>query len=156
MKAGGGIFISRTGASIIHNRITDNVIDDMMSNVFAFLGGGIYSDAQEEEDWVIIENNIIDGNKVSSNLGGSVGGGIYTCNNARIINNIISDNISQNIANGWSQAGGGQIDGALAWGHIAVISNNLIQLKNPPSLTVVMYVWLSRFYKFAPWANIVD
>ena len=127
-RIGGGIYIYFTGAKIIHNRVTGNIVDDTQeaSGLLA-IGGGIYSNSNEQQSWVILENNVIDNNKAISKFDIAAAGGFYTCSNARIINNLISDNASTNTMNGLSEGGAGAFDGIIEWGHIAVIRNNHIK-----------------------------
>jgi hypothetical protein len=127
-QAGGGIYITFAGAKIIHNRITENIIDDTQSiSGEIVLGAGIYSNSLEQENWVVIENNVISSNKVISKSDLAAGGGFYTCNNTRITNNIFSDNNCKNTMVGYAEGGAGACDGAIEWDHIAIIRNNLIK-----------------------------
>jgi len=91
---GGGIFISGGGAKICHNIITENNIDDgIYSGTQYFAGGaGIFTDYEDPSYWTVIEYNVITHNLVTGYHKCAYGGGIYVCNNTRVINNEIKFN----------------------------------------------------------------
>jgi hypothetical protein len=94
-RDGGGIFISGSGAKIIHNRITGNVIDDTQAvNGANCFGAGIYVNWENSVYWVVIENNEIDSNMLISQYALAAGAGIYSAHSSRIIDNVIHENTS--------------------------------------------------------------
>jgi predicted outer membrane repeat protein len=115
-RDGGGIWISYAGAKIIHNRITGNTIDDtqMVNGVNCF-GAGICTDFNDYDSWVVIEDNVIDGNVLITKNDATCGAGIYISYKSRIIHNTISDNTSQAILNGAGIGGGIVCTGDFGW-----------------------------------------
>lgn len=94
IKTGGGIFISGSGARIMNNRIVQNHLNYNMfgDTTDIFRGAGIGMEETDGEDWVIIENNVIEQNTCVSNAIEASGAGISIYGNARIINNSIINN----------------------------------------------------------------
>lgn len=106
-RCGGGIYISGSGAKIIHNKITSNTVDDTQAGSGQeTYGGGIGTSHEDADYWVIIEHNQIYNNTVVSQYGWSAGGGIYDSYNARIAENVITENTSTTTTNGWASGGG--------------------------------------------------
>jgi hypothetical protein len=138
-KAGGGIFISGSGAKIIHNHITENNLSyNMLSDsVDIFDGSAISTEWKPDQNWVVIENNVIDHNScMSANFqAGSSGICIYC--NARIAYNTITDNICTGLENSSALAGGICCATDPAWDNTVtaivndnVITNNIVQAEN--------------------------
>jgi predicted outer membrane repeat protein len=106
-RCGGGIYISGSGAKIIHNKVTSNMVDDTQSGSGQeTYGGGIGTSHEDAGYWLIIEHNQIYNNSSVTKYGWSAGGGIYNSYNTRIANNIITENISLATTNGWGSGGG--------------------------------------------------
>ena len=103
-RAGGGIACYNSGAKILHNIIVDNHI---VSDAFITTGGGINGGFPGDTSWIVIENNTIINNSVTSTTaaGQALGGGIDLVANARVINNIIKSNTVQ--SNNTTAWGGG-------------------------------------------------
>jgi predicted outer membrane repeat protein len=93
-KAGGGVFIKNSGAKIIHNHITQNHLAySPLGNIIdAYDGAGIAVAWFNNSDWVIIEHNTVDYNSCINNAIESGGAGIWLCCNARIKDNLVSNN----------------------------------------------------------------
>jgi len=132
-RVGGGIWISGSGANIRNNIITRNRCEDiLLPNILQDWGGGICSDVDQDDFWIVIENNVIDSNYVisDSSTGVCIGGGMVINNNCRIINNIIKNNVAKNLVNTiYSSQGGGMVVSLMdtAWLKKAIIQNNLIE-----------------------------
>ncbi|MEI6749484.1 MAG: choice-of-anchor Q domain-containing protein [Bacteroidota bacterium] len=127
-RDGGGIWISNSGAKIIHNKITQNVIDDSQPvNGANCYGAGICSDVGDLDLWIVIDGNTIEDNTCISKNEGSEGAGICTYYNSRISNNIIKHNSirSYSDASGW--AAGISCEGDRTWDRTMNVINNLIQ-----------------------------
>jgi predicted outer membrane repeat protein len=125
-RCGGGIFISGSGAKIIYNKITANTVDDTQpGNGQETYGGGIGTSHEDADYWIVIEHNQIFNNTAVTKYGWSAGGGIYDSYNARINDNVITDNYSLATTNGWGSGGG--------FSHIDLdggVSNTLILTNN--------------------------
>ena len=84
-RCGGGIFIHRCGAKIIHNKITANTVDDTKpgsgQRVF---GGGIGTSTDDLDFWIVIEQNQVYNNTATSKFVFASGGGICVVYNTRI------------------------------------------------------------------------
>ncbi len=106
---GGGIFVSGGGAKICHNIIFGNEIDDgIYSGTQYFVGGGgIFTNYEAPGYWTVIENNTITNNSVTGHRQCAYGGGIYLCNNTRIINNQILFNQCWALGTANDMEGGG-------------------------------------------------
>ncbi len=96
-RCGGGIFIHRCGAKIIHNKITANTLDDTKpgsgQRVF---GGGIGTNTDDLDHWIVIEHNQVFNNTAVTKFDISCGGGICVFYNTRIIGNFIAENTCEN------------------------------------------------------------
>ena len=135
-RCGGGIYISGSGARIIHNRITSNTVDDTQAgNGQETYGGGIGTSHEDADYWIIIENNQIYNNSAVTKYGWSAGGGIYCSYNARIANNVIFENTSLATTNGWGSGGGFShvdLDGGTA--NTLIIINNIFHHNTAQSI----------------------
>jgi len=87
-RSGGGIACWNSGATISHNKITENGV---FSSIQAF-GGGIASLKNSGLRWLVIDSNIISNNTAEANTLASIGGGVFTSDNAIVSNNTIEDN----------------------------------------------------------------
>ncbi len=107
-RAGGGIWISGSGALICHNRIIGNHLGDtLMTQSAGCFGGGIATDFDEAHHLAVILDNFIAGNTVVSSHAGAIGGGIHAANDARMEGNLIADNrCAVRSLTGWAQGGG--------------------------------------------------
>jgi hypothetical protein len=105
---GGGIWIYNSGARIRNNIIRNNTVNDTLrENSNGTYGAGISTVDSSGSSWVIIENNEICGNTSISNHYISTGGGIYSLNNTRIYDNIISNNECLGLGDSTDTFGGG-------------------------------------------------
>ena len=103
MREGGGVFCSASGGRIIHNIIKNNKSEIATGMSW---GGGFASSPPFVPTFVILENNVFEGNY----LKGSVmtgGGGASFCSSGRIIKNIFIHNTI--FAEEGSAGGGGLI-----------------------------------------------
>ncbi|HEX2975831.1 MAG TPA: choice-of-anchor Q domain-containing protein, partial [Bacteroidales bacterium] len=89
----GGILVRNSGAKIINNHITHNIIDATQPNRNAF-GAAISTPWESTEEWIVILNNTIDSNKCISGSLDALGAAIISCYNTRMMNNIIINNSS--------------------------------------------------------------
>jgi predicted outer membrane repeat protein len=125
-RCGGGIYISGSGAKIIHNKITENTVDDtQQGNGQEAYGGGIGTSHEDADYWIVIEHNQIYNNTAVTKYDWSAGGGIYDSYNARIANNVITENTSTSTTDGWGSGGGFShidLDGGAA--NTLIILNN--------------------------------
>jgi hypothetical protein len=125
-RCGGGIYISGSGAKIIHNKITANTVDDtQLGNGQETYGGGIGTSHEDGSYWIVIEHNRIYNNTAVTQYGWACGGGIYDSYNARIADNVIYGNYSLATTDGWGSGGGFShidVDGGEA--NTLVIRNN--------------------------------
>ena len=107
---GGGIFGFYAGASILNNKIMNNVADmtPFPQSIGALGGGAAFESAGDETTWCIFEGNtIIDNSVIGIDQGD--GGGIFTSGNTRIRNNVIQNNSAVVVAqtgNLWALGGG--------------------------------------------------
>jgi hypothetical protein len=133
-REGGGIWVSGAGVKIKNNIITRNICEDInLPAIRSDVGGGIASDPDFNDFWIVIEDNVIDSNYVISDspAGCCTGGGIAIFSNCRIINNIIKNNVGKILVNTvwWSQGSGACIFSADSLGNslnkVAIIQNNL-------------------------------
>jgi len=93
---GGGIRCYSSGAKIIFNKITNNIVN---AGIATGPGGGIYANSLGQFYYIIIENNIISNNSTYGHL--SHGGGIRMKDmEGRIINNIIKQNYCRRLPGG--------------------------------------------------------
>ncbi|MHC1777711.1 MAG: choice-of-anchor Q domain-containing protein [Lentimicrobium sp.] len=133
IRAGGGIYISGSGAKIIHNHITENHLNDSLPGSAQIVdGAGLFSAWDIENHWIVIDHNNIDYNSCYSQLEQSAGAGFGVWYNSRITNNTISNNICTGRGNASVFGGGfycaGDITGQLlvtAIVHHNTIKNNL-------------------------------
>lgn len=99
-REGGGIFISSSGAKILHNHITGNNLNNtLMGNTDYVNGAGIGCEWKLDSHWVVVSDNIIDQNSCTSNILGANNAGISMYYNARITGNTISGNICKGTGN---------------------------------------------------------
>jgi hypothetical protein len=130
-RAGGGIWISAAGPTIRDNYVRGNRCENLTASVFNIVGGGIASALEQEDFWIIIENNIIDSNLAITNKpdGWSSGGGLCICNNCSIIDNIIRNNVCKTLiaTSGWAQGAGAIIGSVTNQNKQAIIQNNLFK-----------------------------
>lgn len=129
-RAGGGIFISGSGAKIIHNHLTENLLNFnlLADTIDIFDGSAIATQWMADQSWVVIENNVIDHNTCISKKYQAGGAGICVYCNTRIADNIITDNISmgQESSSAFSGAVACATDPAWNTTVTAIIKNNLI------------------------------
>ncbi|UCF64581.1 MAG: right-handed parallel beta-helix repeat-containing protein [bacterium] len=118
-RVGGGIFCYSSGARIVHNKIVSNLITAQNAR-----GGGIGAFPFGNNNYSIIEDNIISMNTCTGIQRGQ-GGGIYMPQ-GKIYHNIIRENLCQAGQNGYALGGG--IHGAcdLNVQRHLYITNNLI------------------------------
>ncbi|MCX6235485.1 MAG: T9SS type A sorting domain-containing protein [Bacteroidetes bacterium] len=99
-RAGGGVFISNSGAMIIHNHITENHLTyTIPGSAQIVAGAGLSCEFNMADHWIIIDHNLIDYNSCYSGSVESDGAGLVVCYNARITNNTISNNTCTGAAN---------------------------------------------------------
>jgi hypothetical protein len=92
-RAGGGVFISGSGAKIIHNHITENHLNDTLpGSAQVVLGAGLSTEWKMGDHWVVIDYNFIVHNSCYSSSVESNAAGLFVCYNSRITNNTISEN----------------------------------------------------------------
>ena len=138
-QGGGGIFISGSGAKIIHNHITQNHLDYnlLVDKIDLPDGSAIATEWKIDDNWVVIEHNLVDLNTcISANLqAGGAGVNVYC--NSRIAYNTITNNTSTGLENSSAMAGGLGCATDPAWNntvtaivHHNTISNNLAQAVN--------------------------
>jgi predicted outer membrane repeat protein len=149
-RGGGGIFIAGSGAKIVNNRITENHLSDtIFGSATVITGAGIHYKWEENDDWVVIDHNVIDHNSCYSSGGeaGSVGADIAS--NARISYNTFANN--EAIANESCHALGAAFccwtdpswnDTVTAYIHHNVIKNNLAIATNNFAEGAGGMIWL--------------
>jgi hypothetical protein len=128
-RAGGGIFISSSGAKIIHNHITDNHLSNVFSgDAQTVCGAGIGSEWVSGAHWVVVSNNIIDQNSCTSNDVGAGGAGINMYYNTRITGNTISGNTCTGQGSAYAIGAGFScgMDGTALYDETAIVNDNLI------------------------------
>jgi hypothetical protein len=138
-QAGGGIFISGSGAKIIHNHITQNHLNYnlLVDKIDLPDGSAIATEWKIDDNWVVIEHNLVDLNTcISANLQAG-GAGINVYCNSRIAYNTLTNNTSTGLENSSAMAGGLACATDPAWNntvtaivHHNTISNNLVQAVN--------------------------
>ncbi|MBK6966252.1 MAG: hypothetical protein IPH20_20595 [Bacteroidales bacterium] len=85
-RAGGGVYISSSGAKIIHNHITENSLNNTLYAVTEFAdGAGIGCKWNIGNHWIVVSGNTIDHNSCRSNSVGATGAGISINYNSRIM-----------------------------------------------------------------------
>ncbi len=93
IREGGGVFISSSGAKLLHNHITNNNLSNiLLGNTNYIRGAGIGCELKTNPHWVVVSDNVINFNSCNSNNWGASGAGISICYNSRITENTISDN----------------------------------------------------------------
>ncbi len=106
-RCGGGVYISGSGARIVHNKITENKVDDTQEGKGQeTYGGGIGTSNEGADHWIVISHNAIYDNTAVTKYGQAAGGGIYDSYNARIEGNFIAGNYSLATTDGWGSGGG--------------------------------------------------
>ncbi|MBK6966309.1 MAG: hypothetical protein IPH20_20890 [Bacteroidales bacterium] len=106
-RAGGGVYISSSGAKIIHNHITENSLNNTLYAVTEFAdGAGIGCKWNIGNHWIVVSGNTIDHNSCRSNSVGATGAGISINYNSRIIGNTISDNTLYGTGTSYSYCAG--------------------------------------------------
>jgi len=129
-RLGGGIVCFQSGAKIIHNKIIANEVDHQ---TFA-VGGGIACTMYLQDQWIVIEHNVIADNYNHTVSSHAFGGGIYIGENtgsnielrARVSYNTIENNScysNQKRADG----GGIKIEGSMGVNSILFFNNNLVK-----------------------------
>lgn len=99
-REGGAIFISSSGAKILHNHITENNLNNtLMGNTDYVNGAGIGCEWKADPHWVVISDNIIDQNSCTSNNLGANSAGISMYYNTRITGNTVSGNTCMGTGN---------------------------------------------------------
>ncbi|MBN2365369.1 MAG: T9SS type A sorting domain-containing protein [Calditrichaeota bacterium] len=104
LREGGGIICLASGAKIIHNIITGNKSENGLLGLG--WGGGFASSPPFIPTYVILENNVFEGNRVNGSFL-SGGGGVSFCSSGRIVNNSFVRNTV--FAEEGSAGGGGLI-----------------------------------------------
>jgi hypothetical protein len=104
---GAGIYITHSNATIRNNIIRNNTLNDtLLTGLSGCCGGGIYA-SYGTPGWIVIERNRIISNKILSNHDWTEGGGIYVYGtHARIVDNVVANNVSKNTGYGHGTAGG--------------------------------------------------
>jgi len=118
VPVGGGIIIyGISGGKILSNRIVNNIVPAA--------GGGLYSGHEDNDAFVILENNLFESNSCINGYI-SQGGGASIGTNARIFDNTFRNNIVTCTVNG--EAWGG---GFSSWGSdsVLVFGNTIINNK---------------------------
>jgi hypothetical protein len=126
LQSGGAVYIFGSGAKIMYNHITQNNLNGVG---FKTTGAGISAGQWWEDDhWVVIDHNTIDYNSTSSNYLQTFGTGICVTCNARITNNVISNNECHGTGTSIGSAAGFFAGGEAYWPDLtAVVNNNVIQ-----------------------------
>lgn len=126
--AGGGIFISGSGAKIINNHITENHLNDtVVAGVQILDGAGIATRYIESDEWIIIGQNVIDNNSLYTTQLEGFGAGMSICCNSRIVGNTVSDNINTGTAAPVAAGGIGIYQNPDWATKTAIVEQNLIQ-----------------------------
>jgi predicted GH43/DUF377 family glycosyl hydrolase len=121
---GGGIYLINSGATISHNRIINNHI----SGIGITAGGaGIFCEALETANFLIIDNNEILNNSTKSNSLIAYAAGIYSSTSCRIKNNLIEYNSCMSPGNNLAHGGGMTIFPYSVPRLIATIKDNIIR-----------------------------
>jgi predicted outer membrane repeat protein len=150
VQGGGGIFIAGSGAKIIHNHITQNHLDydSLALNPDLTDGSAIATNWEANSNWVVVENNIVDFNTCSSADLQSGGSGVNIYCNARIANNVISENTSIGYDHSSAMGGGLACANDPAWENLVTvmicnneISRNKVQSENSWCNSAGVYLW---------------
>lgn len=91
---GAGIRILSSGAKIINNHITHNIINGAIA-----VGAAISTPGEAATEWIVILNNTIDSNQCISDSLDALGAAIHSSYNTRMVGNIITNNSSVSNAN---------------------------------------------------------
>jgi predicted outer membrane repeat protein len=106
-REGGGVFISSSGAKILHNHITQNNLNNtLMGNTDYVNGAGIGCEWKADPHWVVISDNLIDQNSCTSNNVGANNAGISMYYNSRITGNTVSGNTCTGTGNSYAYVAG--------------------------------------------------
>jgi len=90
---GGAIYIDGSGAKILNNHITKNILDAMVfPGNFDCGGAAVSTNYRYSSKWVVIENNTIDSNQCISRNAYAGGAAVFSCQNTRLVNNTITGN----------------------------------------------------------------
>ncbi|MEE4255914.1 MAG: hypothetical protein V2I47_02660, partial [Bacteroidales bacterium] len=119
-RIGGGIVCNNASAKILYNKITGN---EVTSPKDAF-GGGVFCFMITGDNWTVLEHNTISGNQSNAGTASAVGGGVNITSNARINNNIITNNHCSSIAG--DADGGGVYHMSDTYTKLILLKNNLI------------------------------
>ena len=130
---GGGIYCNYAGAKIIHNKIINNTCE--YANQAS--GGGI--GCRFGSSWIVIRNNTVRDNVVSSD-NDALGGGIYSRYNSQIITNNI---ISHDSLSGYNTFGGAV---CISFTYYTEMTGNIIT-RNKVNHT---YVYWTGVYFYKP------
>ncbi len=126
--AGGGIFISGSGAKIINNHITENhLTDTLVIGVQIIDGAGIATRMTETDEWIVISHNVIDHNSIYATQIEGFGAGMSLCYNSRIVGNTISNNLNTGTAADVAAGGIGIYQNKNWITKTAFVEQNLIQ-----------------------------
>jgi hypothetical protein len=120
IRAGGGIICGFSGATIRNNHIINNALDD--ETVVNCLGGGINSGPPGTKILLIIENNVIKYNTITSAGVHNLGAGIYIGSTCKIEGNIIQNN--EILSTTHEAAGGGML---ITQVDSSIITNNIVE-----------------------------
>jgi hypothetical protein len=129
-RAGGGVFISGSGAKVIHNHITGNHLNDTFpGSAQVVTGAGLEVEWMIDDHWVVIDNNVIDNNSCNSSGREASAAGLAIYCNSRITNNTIADNICTGMASCHAVGTGFICSKNTTWpNHVtAIIQHNLIK-----------------------------
>jgi hypothetical protein len=108
VKSGGAIYISGSGAKIIHNHILQNHLNynPLGNEVEVFRGAGIATEKAANDNWVIVDHNVIEQNTCISDSHEASGGGLSIWGNAIITGNTINNNVCKGYNNSTASAAG--------------------------------------------------
>ena len=101
-RAGGGIFCYNSGCRIEANKIINNSVTGAMA-----IGGGLAARPFGNTYWVLLKDNQIAHNMVTTNSQSALGGGVLLSSNAKLTSNDISYNSCVADANSMYAEGGG-------------------------------------------------
>ncbi len=107
-RIAGGIFLYESGASILHNLITNNSLTlTNVENGVNCWGAGVGAYSEETSSWVIFENNRVINNILTSDTRWSGGSGCTFVCNSIVFNNDFINNRVINIGTGTDHRGYG-------------------------------------------------
>lgn len=132
--SGGGIKMISSGGKIMHNKIINNILHGDSVNCNA--EGAAINQSSPSPSWVVMTDNLIQGNKCFSSWEHSWGAGGYIRDDVRFANNIVCDNHCISYGTAYSEGGGFCVDGTSGTqvGFIATsnkIFNNISQSVGP-------------------------